>query len=230
MILVLLVLALTIFSGNISTASAPFTPEWGKVSGRKLPDVRFADADGAIVRLLDYKDKIIILHPMFTHCPSTCAFISSRISTAIKGLSNAERNNFEIVSFSFDPNETSENLAKFEKMFQIDRSVWKVVRADAAAVQKLLTALDYRTLQLGKSNYEHPNLIFIVGKDGILQDYIYGSDLTADRLAGILNSAEKNNSKMPALKLYLYVFALIGFLISTFFVATHLTNARRLSG
>lgn len=230
MIFVLLIFAFTIFSGSISNASAPFTPDWEKISGKKLPDICFVDANGVIVRISDYNDKVLILHPMFTHCQSTCTFISSRISTAIKGLSASERNNFEVLSFSFDPKETSESLAKFEKMLQIDPSLWKVVRADTISVQKLLVALDYRTLQLGTSNFEHPNLIFVVGKGSILQDYIYGSDLTSDRLAGILRSAEKNYSKMPDLKSYLYIFAVIGFLISSFLVATYLAKARGVTG
>lgn len=229
MIFLLLIFSFMISSPKFSNASGTFTPDWEKISGKKLPDVTFTDANGSVVRISEYKNKILILHPMFTHCQSTCTFISSRLSAAINGLSVEERNNFEIVSFSFDPNETSESLSKFEKMFQMDQSLWKVVRTDAASVQKLLAALDFRTLQLAESNYEHPNLIFIVSKDGILQDYIYGSDLTSDRLNGLLRSAEKGYSKLPGLKSYLYILAVIGLLISSFFVATHLTKARRLT-
>jgi hypothetical protein len=132
-----------------------------------------------------------------------------------------------VVSFSFDPKETSEGIEKFEKMFQIDPSFWKIVRGDGVIVQRLLTALDYRTLQLSASNYEHPNLVFVVGKNGILQDYIYGSDLTSDRLRGVLRSAQGEYSELAALKSYLYIFALIGLLISTFVAAAHFTKAYR---
>ena len=166
---------------------------------------------------------------MFTHCPSTCAFISSRLSTAIKGLSAAERNSFEVLSFSFDPKETSESLIKFEKMFQIDRSYWKVVRADNKMIQQLLTAMDYRALELSSSNYEHPNLLFIVGKDRILRDYIYGSGLSSKRLSAILRSSENSSRSLPDMKSYVYIVAMIGLLISAFVAATHLTKTQRQS-
>lgn len=218
MILLLLIFAFT--SANFSNASASFTPDWQNISGKKLPDVQFIDSHEKVLRLSDYNGKILILHPMFTHCQSTCVFISSRLSAAIKGLPKAERDNFEILSFSFDPAETSESLRKFEKIFH-----WKVVRADAVMVQQLLAALDYRTLELNRSNYEHPNLLFIVGKDGVLRDYIYGGDLTSDRLAGILQSPRTLSTAKP----YVYIAALLGLLISTFVAATHLAKYQRQS-
>jgi protein SCO1 len=208
-------------------ASVSFTPDWEKVSGKTIPDVQFIDAKENIVRLSDYKDKIIILHPMFTHCPSTCAFISSRLSTAVKGLPATERNSFEVLSFSFDPKETSESLTKFEKMFQIDRSSWRVVRADNKMIQQLLTALDYRTMELSSSNYEHPNLLFIVGKDRIVRDYIYGSDLTSKRLSAILRSSENSSWSLSDMKSYIYIVAVIGLLISTFVATSYLTRVQR---
>ncbi len=221
------ILAITIFSVNFSNASVSFTPDWEKISGKSLPNVQFTDAGGSAVRLSDFKGKILILHPMFTHCPSTCSFISSRLSTAINGLSKNERKNLQVVSFSFDPKETSESLTKFEKMFRLDRSLWKVVRGNAVTVQQLLTALDYRTLELSTSNYEHPNLLFVVGMDGILRDYIYGSDLTSLRLAGTLRSVEGDSSSLLTIKSYIYVFAVIGLLISSFVVTMHFAKGHR---
>jgi protein SCO1 len=213
--------------GNYCDASSSFTPNLEKISGKALPNVHFTAADGSTVRLSDFKDKTLILHPMFTHCPSTCTFISSQLSTAIHGLSQNERRNLQVVSFSFDPKETSESIEKFEKMFRIDRSLWKVVRADAVVVQQLLTALDYRTLQLSTSNYQHPNLLFVVGKDGILQDYIYGSDLTSERLDEALRSTQGSSPRLLTAGSYIYVFAVIGVLISTFLVVEYFAKGHR---
>jgi protein SCO1 len=225
--MIFLWLIFALLFGDYSNASVSFTPDWEKVSGKTIPDVQFIDAKENIVRLSDYKDKIIILHPMFTHCPSTCAFISSRLSTAVKGLPATERNSFEVLSFSFDPKETSESLTKFEKMFQIDRSSWRIVRADNKMIRQLLTALDYRTMELSSSNYEHPNLLFIVGKDRIVRDYIYGSDLTSKRLSAILRSSENNSWSLSDMKSYIYIVAVIGLLISTFVATSYLTRVQR---
>jgi protein SCO1/2 len=227
--MIFLWLIFALLFGDYCNASVSLTPDWEKVSGKTIPDVQFVDAKENVIRLSDFKDKIIILHPMFTHCPSTCAFISSRLSTAIKSLSAAERNSFEVLSFSFDPKETSESLAKFEKMFQIDRSYWKVVRADNKIIQQLLAALDFRTLELSSSNYEHPNLLFIVGNDRILRDYIYGSDLSSKRLSAILRSSENSNWRLSDMKSYMYVVAMIGLLISAFVTAFRLTKVQRQS-
>jgi protein SCO1/2 len=227
MIFLSLIFAMTLLFGNCANASVSFTPDWEKISGKALPDVRFTDPNGNIVRLSDYKDKILILHPMFTHCPSTCAFISSRLLTAINGLSTRERNNLLVVSFSFDPKETSESLTKFEKMFQIDRSYWKIVRAQAGTVQQLLAALDYRTLQLSTSNYKHPNIIFVVGKNNILRDYIYGGDLTSERLVASFYSSQAADRGLPPIRSYIYIFATAGLLISTFVAVAHFAKNHR---
>ena len=226
MIFLWAILAITFFSANSSDASS-FTPDWEKISLKALPDVIFTDAREKTVHLSDYKGKILLLHPMFTQCPSTCTFISSRLATAIKGLSKVEQDDLRILSFSFDAKETSGKLAKFEKTFQVDGLHWKVVKTKPEMLQQILTALDYRTLQLGTSNYEHPNLLFVVGKDGVLRDYIYGGDLSSDRLKGMLRSAEAGYSSFPAVKSYVYAFAVIGLLISTFVVASHFAKVHR---
>src|SRR5262245_39340876 len=95
-------IAFVMFAINCAFASVSLTPDWEKISGKKLPDVVFTDSAGREVRISDIKNKIIILHPMFTRCQSTCMFVSSRLETAIKNLPLDDRNNFLVLSFSFD--------------------------------------------------------------------------------------------------------------------------------
>ncbi len=199
----LLVLILT---GSFAEASVPLAPDWEKISGKTLPDVVFTDASEREIHLSDFKGKVLILHPMFTHCPGTCSLVASQLAAAISGLSGAQWKDLRIVSFSFDPEETPEALTKFEKLLHADASFWKVVRAKPAAIGQMLDALDFRTLQLSRSNYEHANLVFIMSGDRILRDYVYGSELTAERLSRSLRLATANKSNLLASKSYLLFF------------------------
>jgi protein SCO1/2 len=220
-----LIFCIVILCGHFAFASTSLTPDWSKVSGRKLPDVVFTDGLDQQVRLADYNNKVVILHPMFTHCPSTCLLMSSRLSAAIEGLSSVERERLRVLSFSFDPAEKIEDLKKFENIFHVDRKIWKIVRAKPQMIQELLDALDFRTLQLSAANFEHANLVFVIGTDRVVRDYILGSDLTADRLKKAIQLNDISYSGVLTLKSYIYVFAGIGLLISTFIAAQQLMKS-----
>ena len=92
----------------------------------------------------------------------------------------------------------------------------------------MLTALDFRTLQLAPANFEHPNLVFLVSGDRILRDYIFGIDLTSERLSGSLRSIQ-SGSNLLEFKAYVFPLAVIGLFISAFVVAHQLTRLRRQS-
>ena len=226
-VMFLWIFLIVILTGNISGASVSLTPDWEKISGQTLPDVVFTDAAEREVRLSDYEHMVLILHPMFTHCPSTCTIVASQLSAAIQGLSTQERSKLRILSFSFDPAETPEGLAKFEKMFSADVSFWKVVRARPERIQEMLTALDFRTLQLAPSNYEHPNLVFLASSDRVLRDYIFGSDLTSERLSRSLRTLQSGGSDLLKFQSHVFPLAVIGLFISAFVVAHQLSRARR---
>jgi protein SCO1/2 len=202
------------------------TPEWEKISGTTLPDIVFTDAAEKNVRLSDYNDKTLILHPMFTHCPNTCLFVSSRLASAVKSLPAKERADLQILSFSFDPQETSQSLKKFEKTFQVNSSLWKVVRTDPVNIGRMLKALDFRTMQLNNTNYDHANVVFVIGKDRVLREYIFGSEIDAERLRKSIHFAQDESRSFTALKSYIYVFAAIGLMVSAFIAAQQLTKKR----
>jgi cytochrome oxidase Cu insertion factor (SCO1/SenC/PrrC family) len=122
----------------------------------------------------------------------------------------------QILSFSFDPAETDQGLAAFQKL-NAGEPNWKVVRATPDQIQQLLDALDFRTLQVGQSNYEHANLVFIANGDRVLRDYVFGADLTPERLQRSIQIAE---GRRTGSKSNLLVFAVIGLLVCTFIVVS----------
>jgi protein SCO1/2 len=213
-----------IFTANLVWCSASLTPNWEKISGTTLPDITFTDTDGNSIHLSDYNDKTLILQPMFTHCPSTCLFVSSRLSSAVKDLSPKERTSLRILSFSFDPEETPQSLQKFRKTFQVNPSIWKVVRADAVNTGRLLKALDFRTMQINSRNYDHANLVFVIGKDRVVREYIFGSEIDFQRLSKSIRSAENDHGSFVSMKSYIYVIAGIGLLIAGFIAVHHITT------
>ncbi|HET6159938.1 MAG TPA: SCO family protein [Dongiaceae bacterium] len=46
---------------------------------KPAPDFTLRDADGRIVRLIDFRGKVVVLHFIYTHCPDICPLHAERI-------------------------------------------------------------------------------------------------------------------------------------------------------
>lgn len=207
-------------------ADALVPPDWEKVAGTHLPETVFIDRSGKEIRLSDMKGAILILQPMFTRCPGVCSVVAARLAQALNGLSPEDRQNLRVVSFSFDPDETQEGLAKFEKEFGVDSATWKVVRGRPAEIQRLLAALDFRTMLLGQANFEHPDLVFVVDRDGVVRDYIPGTNVDAVRLS-VATRLKARGSWMTTFKPLIPAIALLGLAVSVFVLVHSLTKKHK---
>lgn len=183
--------------------------------GEKLPlSLHFKDEDGKTVQLKDFfKEKPIMLTPVYYECPMLCSLILKGLIKALKVLKFVPGNEFEIVSFSFDPNETPEQAkaVKASVMTQLGheeaKEGWHFLTADEETINTLTRSIGFQSAFDPKSGeYAHAATVLVITPQGVISKYFYGIEFSPkDIQFGLIEAAdEKLGSALDKLMLLCY--------------------------
>jgi len=185
---------------------------------RQLPlDLDFRDESGQQVKLGQYfGKKPVVLALVYYDCPMLCTQVLNGMVTSFRVLPFQIGNEFDVVTVSFDPRETSV-LATAKKRIYVDylpekmrsgaSNGWHFLTGDQANIEKLTEAVGfhYRYDEATKQ-FAHASAIMLTTPQGTLSRYFYGIDYPArDLRLGLIESSEnKIGSPVDQLLLYCY--------------------------
>ena len=186
--------------------------------GNQLPlDLVFRDESGQQVKLGQYfGKKPIVLSLVYYDCPMLCTQIINSQTTTFRVLPFQVGNEFDVVTVSFDPRETSE-LAAAKKKVYIDylpekmrsgaQSGWHFLTGEQASIDKLAEAVGFHyRWDEQRKQFAHGSAIMLTTPHGVLSRYFYGVDYSArDLRLGLMESAESRIGT-PAQQLLLYCY------------------------
>jgi protein SCO1/2 len=179
-------------------------------------ELTFADENGKSVQLKQYfGSKPVILSLVYYQCPMLCSQVLSGMAGMLNGIVrfNAGRD-FEVISVSFDPNETPEDAAKAKKNYGL-----RYRRAGAAEGWHFLTGrkdqIDALTNAVGfryawdpqAKQFAHASGIVLLTPDGRLAQYYYGIEYPPrDVQLGLIEASQGKIGKtvVDQIKLYCY--------------------------
>ena len=153
--------------------------------GGQLPlDARFRNEQGAEVELGSYfGDKPVLLALVYYECPMLCSMELKSLLRSIKVVPLDLAVDYEIVTVSFDPDESSELAAK-SKLEYVGgygrpgaEDGWHFLTGDAENIRRLTeaTGFEYR-YQPDTGEFSHASAVMVVTSDGKLSQYFYGVD------------------------------------------------------
>lgn len=186
--------------------------------GNQLPlDLVFRDEAGQQVKLGQYfGKKPIVLSLVYYDCPMLCTQILNDLVTTFRVLPFQVGNEFDVVTVSFDPRETSA-LAAAKKKIYIDylpekqrsgaQSGWHFLTGEQASIDKLTEAVGFHyRWDEQRKQFAHGSAIMLTTPQGLLSRYFYGVEYSArDLRFGLMESAEKRIGT-PAQELLLYCY------------------------
>lgn len=183
--------------------------------GAPVPlDLVFRDEAGAPITLREASaGKVVILAPVYYRCPQLCTLILNGLLTSLKGLSSRAGEDFQVVCFSFDPQEGPDLAAsrKASTLKRYDRpgaeQGWRFLTGSSESVDALCRAIGYRTTRNEQTGlYAHPSAVMVVGPDGRIFRYFFGIEYpTRDvRLAIAEASAGKSGSLVDPVLLFCF--------------------------
>lgn len=145
-------------------------------------DVEMTDETGAKVRLGDYfGDKAVIVTPVYYSCPMLCGLVLDGLVSAIHELRFKLGEEYEIVTFSFDPRDTTA-LAAEKKGIYTRRygrpgtaGGWHFLTGDEESIRELTEALGFRyTYDPKTGQFAHAAMVVVATPEGRISRYFWG--------------------------------------------------------
>ena len=148
------------------------------IESAKVVDIKDLGGDFSLigksgwVSLSDFKGKVVAIYFGYTMCPDVCPTNLSFLSSAIKQLKPAEKNNFQSIFISVDPGrDTPDKLVEYVKYFDQDMIGLSAAPDDLDPVVVQYGAY-YEKVPFSNSalmyGIDHTSETYIVGKDGKL--------------------------------------------------------------
>jgi protein SCO1/2 len=186
--------------------------------GDRIPsDVIFTNELGETVTMADFlaSGKPLIITPIYYECPMLCNLIINGLTDGLKQLGWKVGDEFEIVTFSIDPDESYE-LAASKKAGYIRllgnpdaAKGWHFLTADQENINKITDALGFNFKWSDQAQeFLHGSSIMFVSPNGIITRYLYGIEYTQLSLRNALFDAAEGRigSVVDRVMLFCYTY------------------------
>ena len=183
--------------------------------GAQVPlDLTFKDEAGRDVQLADYfKDRPVILTLVYYRCPSLCTMVLNDLTRSIRTMDLTAGKDFQIVTVSFDPNETPDLAAAKKKQYLASynhpgtENGWHFLTGNQASISLLTESVGFRyAWDEGSKTYAHASGIMILTPSGKISRYFYGIDYAPSDLKLSLIAASSRKIGTPTERILLYCF------------------------
>ena len=183
--------------------------------GAQVPlDLTFKDEAGHDVQLADYfKDRPVILTLVYYRCPSLCTMVLNDLTRSIRTMDLTAGKDFQIVTVSFDPNETPDLAAAKKKQYLASydhpgtENGWHFLTGNQAAISRLTESVGFRyAWDEGSKTYAHASGIMVLTPSGKISRYFYGIDYAPSDLKLSLIAASSIKIGTPTERILLYCF------------------------
>jgi protein SCO1/2 len=180
-------------------------------------DLVFRDESGQPVKLGQYfGQKPVVLAFVYYDCPMLCTQVLNGMATSFRVLPFQIGKEFDVVTVSFDPRETSALATSKKKVYlnylpermRADaNSGWHFLTGDQDSITKLTEAVGFHYFyDEATKQFAHASGVMLTTPQGKLSRYFYGIEYPARdlRLGLIESSANKIGSPVDQLLLYCY--------------------------
>jgi protein SCO1/2 len=184
----------------------------------QLPlDIVLRNENGEPVKLGNYfGKKPVIISLVYYECPMLCTQVLNGMVSSFKVLSFKAGDEFEVVTVSFDPRETSA-LATAKKKTYVGylpeakrgpaQNGWHFLTGDSENIKRLTEAIGFHYNFDEKTNqFAHASAIMVATPEGKLARYFYGIEYSPKDLRLGLVEASQNKIGSPVDQLLLYCY------------------------
>ena len=160
-------------------ASTRITPK----IGASIPlDLVFQNEAGNDVRLRDlFKDKPVILVPVYYKCPMLCGLELKGLVRCLRAMDMTVGKDFDIIAFSFDPKEEHTLAAQKKRHYvqaygrENSAAGWNFLTSSRASSESLCQSIGFQTAYDKRSGqYAHAACLVVATAEGQISRYHYG--------------------------------------------------------
>jgi protein SCO1/2 len=168
--------------------------------GERLPlDAHFVDERGREVELASFfRDRPVVLSLVYFECPMLCNMALNGLVSSLRVLEQSVGDDFDVLTISFDPGETSELAAAKKASYTASygregvAAAWHFLTGSEDAIAALTEAVGFRYVYDSETDqYAHAAGIVLLTPEGRIARYFYGIDYSArDLRLGLVEASE----------------------------------------
>lgn len=163
-------------------------------------DLEFVNEAGKTVKLREYfkPGRPVFLTLAYYECPMLCTLILNGVSEGLKKVAFVPGTDYQIVTVSIDPKETSELAASKKENYVkhfgkpgIEEG-WAFLVGKEENIHKLADAVGFKYFfDTGNNQYAHPAVSFMISPEGKITRYLYGFEYREiDLRLGLMEAAK----------------------------------------
>ncbi len=148
----------------------------------QAPDFTLQDSDGRVVRLADYRSKVVVLNFVYASCPDVCPLQAEKMAK-LQEMINATpmKGQVAFVTVTTDPNrDTSQVLREYGPAHALDPTNWTFLTAapdqPADATRALARAYGLEFTPSADEMQMHGAVTHVIDQDGRLRARFHGLD------------------------------------------------------
>jgi protein SCO1/2 len=175
----------------------------------------FRDELGRTVPLSTYfhSGKPVLLAPVYYRCPMLCTQILNGLASSLKAVSFNPGQEFEVVAFSFDPQDTVAIAAAKKEMYlrrygrANTANGWHFLTGDEPNIKALMDAVGFHyKYDPATDQYAHASGVMILTPEGRLSKYFYGVEYAPRDVRLGLVEASLNKIGTPVDQILLFCY------------------------
>jgi len=161
-----------------------------------IADYRLVNQLGKESSIKNWEGKIVVANFFFTHCPSVCPKMTNNLKKVQKA--NVGDKNLLFVSFSVDPErDSSEQLQKFARRFNIDESNWQLLTGSKKEIYRLARK-SFQVIATdgdgGENDFIHSDQLVLIDAQKRIRGYYEGTEeKETDQLIKDIKKLENEN-------------------------------------
>lgn len=172
--------------------------------GKPIPlNLNLVDASGQTVELKELIDRPTLIVPVFYNCRNVCNMMLGGLSEVLPQVKLTPGQDYNVVTFSFDPLETPEMAARSKKTFMtalrdpsFPKEAWSFLTGSQQDILQITDSAGYYFTKEGEE-FLHPIAAFVVAKDGTIVRYLVGQRFSPIDLSMALLEASEGRIGKP---------------------------------
>ena len=170
--------------------------------GQTIPmHLRFVNSNGDTLSLSSIINKPTVLALVYYHCPNICTPLLNGLSETIDKMDMEAGKEYQVVTISFDQNETPANAYKWQNNYlaglekKIPKDSWLFMVGDSASIRTLTDAVGFYFMRDTANDFIHASTVIVLSPKGVISRYLFGTTfLPFDLKMALIEASEGKSS------------------------------------
>lgn len=141
---------------------------------KPLPDVLLRDQRGEAFSLQDFQGSNVLVEFIYTRCVTLCTSLGETFEQVSNTFpANAMGSNINLVSISFDPRDSTDDLKEYAERFNAIPHHWRIAKVENShELRLLLDTFGITVIPDEWGNFEHNAAVHFVNRQGYLDKIV----------------------------------------------------------